>query len=312
MKRILNVVLMAAYLMAVFSVSAFSQNDNLNKHNLVITRATIDYTTNRITITGENFMGPRNRLPDVFLGRTPVTRISATDTLIVAQLPTLAPGNHLLIVNNGNNNGDYDSIDLVYGAVGPQGPQGIQGPQGPQGLQGPVGPTGATGPKGDTGATGATGAQGPKGDTGATGAAGPTGATGAIGATGATGPTGTTGPQGPAGPKGDTGISGPAGPQGPAGPVGLTTVGQTWGYTPAMASAQTITINCPASHPILVKGTYFFNWGDFGGYGVISANVSEAPTRTSYVVNLGMPTNGFPYYYWWNAYVSALCWNPTP
>ena len=146
-----------------------------------ITSASINYSTNQITIKGSAF--PTSKPSVVFNGTTLTVVGTPTATSITATLPTgVAQGTYTLTVSTSA------VFDVTYGAVGPQGPQGATGATGPQGPTGLTGATGATGPQGPQGAKGATGPQGPTGLTGATGPAGPAG------------PTGATGPQGPTGP----------------------------------------------------------------------------------------------------------------
>jgi len=151
----------------------------------VISSSVINYATNRITITGQNF---GSAAPAVQLNNTTLAVVNftpgATDQVVEAALPaTLATGNYLLKIVLGNN--QSGTADVTYGAAGPVGPMGPQGLQGPQGALGPQGPQGAKGDPGPQGPQGTPGAQGPQGTTGAPG------------------PQGATGPQGPQGPKGD-------------------------------------------------------------------------------------------------------------
>lgn len=153
-----------------------------------VNSATINYTTNQVTISGSEFK-PAKKAPTVQFNGAALTVDSSTNSQIVATLPSgTTAGTFSLKVTNSKD--ESEEFDLTYGAGGAQGPAG---PQGPAGAQGPTGPAGSTGPQG---AKGATGAQGPAGPTGATGAQGPTGIQGA---TGAQGPEGPPGPQGPKG-----------------------------------------------------------------------------------------------------------------
>jgi hypothetical protein len=196
------------------------RNDLLDRNNLAIARAVIDEGAHRITITGDNFRRPFRR-PAVFLGGTLLQTVSASDTQIVAEIPTGLTGTYVLIVSNGPGADNYDSIDVTVGATGPAGPAGPMGFAGAPGPQGATGATGPQGPAGPAGAVGATGPQGPAGPAGADGAAGPQGPAGSDGAAGAQGPAGETGPQGEPGVAGPQGAEGP---QGPAGPAGFTRV----------------------------------------------------------------------------------------
>jgi hypothetical protein len=156
----------------------------------LVISATIDYTHNTLTITGQNFGG----YPAVTLDNLSFTTVAAASNQIVANFPSgqpassFNPGTYFLVVTYRN---QLPTIfEVAIGANGPQGPQG------PQGVQGPTGTTGATGgmgPPGPMGATGTAGAQGPAGAAGPTGATGPTGAAGAQGPQGQAGPPGTNG-----------------------------------------------------------------------------------------------------------------------
>jgi hypothetical protein len=165
----------------------------------LVISATVDYTHNTLTITGQNF----GAYPSITVGSTAFPTLSSGSNQIVANFPTgqsassFTPGSYFLTVAFKN---QLPSIfEVAIGASGPQGPAGLQGPPGLQGPQGIQGITGATG------AGGATGAPGPMGPAGSNGAVGPVGATGATGAAGPQGPQGNTGPQGP---KGDSGSGG--------------------------------------------------------------------------------------------------------
>jgi hypothetical protein len=107
-----------------------------------------NYNTNQVTITGTGF---GTALPTVDVDGQPLTVVSHTATMIVADLPVLPAGSYLLTVTAGNNT---SPLVLTLGTTGPQGPQGPSGPQGPQGSEGPSGPTGPQGPQGLQGTTG--------------------------------------------------------------------------------------------------------------------------------------------------------------
>ena len=196
---------------------------------LVITAATIDFSSTEITITGQNF---GDTAPAAFLGLPDGGIIDLSSEWLVsatevrAMLPTGLPaGNYLLIVRAGNGSTEIDSMDITIGAEGPRGPAGADGPDGAKGADGATGPAGAQGdqgPQGDTGATGAQGDRGPQGDTGPQGQQGPQGDTGATGAQGKQGPQGNTGPTGPQGDQGSQGDTGPTGPRGEQGDTGAT------------------------------------------------------------------------------------------
>jgi len=212
----------------------------------VISSSVINYATNRITITGQNF---GSAAPAVQLNNTTLAVVNftpgATDQVVEAALPaTLATGNYLLKIVLGNN--QSGTADVTYGAAGPVGPMGPQGLQGPQGALGPQGPQGAKGDPGPQGPQGTPGAQGPQGTTGAPGpqglqgpqgASGPQGPQGAKGDPGPQGPQGTPGAQGPQGTTGAPGPQGATGPQGPQGPKGDPTLIRTVVVNPVPGSA---------------------------------------------------------------------------
>ncbi|HTZ95244.1 MAG TPA: IPT/TIG domain-containing protein [Terriglobales bacterium] len=107
-----------------------------------------NYTTNQVTINGTGF---GSGIPKVDLDGQPLTVVSHSSTMIVADLPTLGPGSYLLTVTVGSST---SPLVLTLGTSGPQGPQGPQGPAGAQGPQGPAGPTGPQGPQGTQGPAG--------------------------------------------------------------------------------------------------------------------------------------------------------------
>jgi hypothetical protein len=168
----------------------------------VVISATVDYTHNTLTISGQNFGGS----PTVTLDSMTFPTMTAASKQIVADFPnatppsSFTPGTYFLTVTFKNQFPTIFAVDI--GANGPQGPQGVAGPAGPQGLQGTQGLAGATG------AAGAMGPPGPMGPAGAAGATGATGAQGAQGAQGLPGVAGAPGAQGPAGPQGPAGVSG--------------------------------------------------------------------------------------------------------
>lgn len=174
-----------------------------------------------VTITGSDITsGPK--AVQVYLGNTPLTIDSKSNTQVIARLPANVPtGTYLLTVTNGNGNSQLDELWITLGAAGPEGPEG---PKGEPGATGPAGPKGDTGPQGPKGDTGAQGPQGLKGDTGAQG---PQGLKGDTGSQGPQGLKGDTGAQGPQGLKGDTGAPGPQGVKGdPGAPGQSVTVAQ--------------------------------------------------------------------------------------
>jgi Collagen triple helix repeat (20 copies)/IPT/TIG domain len=140
-----------------------------------ISAATINYSTNQITVTGGGFVVLGNA-PIVYLGSMRLTIVSASDTQIVATLPaTITPGTYLLKVNRAQELTmplTAMTLAVTYGVIGPQGPAGVPGPQGAPGpagipgsagLPGPQGPQGPQGAQGNPGPAGATGPQGPAG-----------------------------------------------------------------------------------------------------------------------------------------------------
>jgi len=260
---------------------------------VTIESASINYSTNEITIHGTGF-DPSRIAPTVTFNGTRLTLVSFTTSLLVANLPTgTAAATFQLIVTNST--GGTASFDVTYGAAGPTGAQGptgangapgAQGPAGPQGSIGPQGTPGAAGPAGTTGAQGVAGPVGPtgtagavgvtgsQGATGAIGPAGPVGATGAIGTqgpAGSSGPAGAQGPQGVTGPQGSAGAPGAAGPQGPQGATGPAgSVGTsglppgTWSYIASLPTA--------SGGPGVVLNGQFVLAGGFPSAGVQSYN----------------------------------------
>src|SRR2546422_4607484 len=118
---------------------------------IVITDASVDSTTTRVTIGGINFLGPDGgQLPTVLLRTTVLPLVSETDTQIVALLPAgLTPGAYLLIVANSPY--DFGTFDLTIGAtvpaVSPRPPRATGAPA-PTRAPGAARRTGATGPPG--------------------------------------------------------------------------------------------------------------------------------------------------------------------
>jgi hypothetical protein len=170
----------------------------------LVISATVDYTQNTLTISGQNF----GSHPSVTLDALAFTTQSSASSQIVANFPSgkapssFTPGTYFLTVTFKNQLPTIFGVDIgANGAVGPAGPTGSQGSPGAVGATGPAGPAGVQGVPGPFGPVGATGAPGPAGTTGAQGlqgVAGPAGPQGLQGATGA------TGPQGPAGASGST------------------------------------------------------------------------------------------------------------
>jgi hypothetical protein len=121
----------------------------------VVNSGTINYSNNRVTLSGSGFE-PSTTAPTVQFNGAALTVDSFSNTQVVATLPATTPaGTFSLTVKNSQ--GSSSTFDLTYGATGPQG------------LAGAAGPRGATGATGQAGLTGATGPQGPKGPAGAPG-----------------------------------------------------------------------------------------------------------------------------------------------
>ncbi|HEY1806252.1 MAG TPA: IPT/TIG domain-containing protein [Terracidiphilus sp.] len=125
---------------------------------LTVSNATINYTANQVTINGTNFETLR-KSPTVLFSGAPLAIASFTNSQIVATLPAnTAAGTYVMIV--ANSLGEFNEVDLTYGAAGPQGPigpagaNGAQGAPGPEGIMGNPGPQGPTGPAGPAGPAG--------------------------------------------------------------------------------------------------------------------------------------------------------------
>jgi hypothetical protein len=187
-------------LLGMFSIS--SQAAGLP---LVIS-ATVDYSHNTLTISGQNFgSNPAVTLDSLAFA----AQIPSSSSQIVANFPSgrapssFAPGTYFLTVTFRNQLPTIFGVALgANGAQGPAGPAGAPGATGAQGATGPAGPAGPQGIPGPFGPVGATGATGPAG---ATGAQGLQGVAGPVGPQGLQGATGATGPQGPAGTNGSGG-----------------------------------------------------------------------------------------------------------
>jgi hypothetical protein len=169
----------------------------------LVISATVDYTHNTLTISGQNF----GASPTVTLDAlTFPAQSPSSSTQIVANFPSgkapsnFTPGTYFLTVTFKNQLPTIFGVDIgANGAVGPAGPAGAQGSPGVAGATGPAGPAGPqgiVGPMGPPGATGAAGANGAQGLQGVAGSVGPPGLQGAAGATGATGPQGVAGTNG--------------------------------------------------------------------------------------------------------------------
>ena len=105
-----------------------------------------------ISITGKHF-DPSGIAPTVTLDNTELALVSATNQIVVANLPSgLAAGSYRLTLTISA--GESAVFDVTIGAAGPTGPLGPTGPQGQQGVQGPVGQQGSQGPVGLQGVAG--------------------------------------------------------------------------------------------------------------------------------------------------------------
>ena len=260
----------------------------------VVNSGTINYSTNQITLTGNNFQ-PNKAKPTVSFNGVSLTVSSSSNTQVVATLPSgLTPGTFdLTVTNSGGNSVEFN---MTYGAIGPQGPAG------PTGAVGPQGPAGATGAQGPRGLTGSPGAPGPAGANGigftflnaydayssyaansvvtykgssyiATVATGPNpngpdpdqnpswSLMAAVGAAGPAGPQGVQGLMGPTGPAGVTGPAGATGPAGPAGPRGAT----------------------GAAGPAGANGTSFTFLNAYNAYATYAANNVVSYNGSSYI-----------------------------
>jgi Chaperone of endosialidase/Collagen triple helix repeat (20 copies) len=193
----------------------------------LVISATVDYTHNTLTISGQNF----GSSPSVTLDALafPTQSGASTGSQIVANFPSsnlpssFTPGTYFLTVTFKNQLPTIFNVDIgANGAPGPAGATGAQGLPGPAGATGPAGsagPQGVVGPFGPAGATGPAGQAGSTGAQGVAGPAGPQGLQGAAGATGAVGSQGPAGAPGSPGPQGDPGVPGIAGPPGPSGVI---------------------------------------------------------------------------------------------
>ena len=163
----------------------------------LVISATVDYTHNTLTISGQNF----GASPTVTLDALAFGTQSSSGSQIVANFPSgkapvsFTPGTYSLTVTFKNQLPTIFGVDIgANGAVGPAGPAGATGAAGVAGATGPAGPQGIVGPMGPPGPTGAQGLQGVAGATGPTGPQGSQGATGAQGSVGPAGPSGSTPP----------------------------------------------------------------------------------------------------------------------
>ena len=162
----------------------------------LVISATVDYTHNTLTISGQNF----GSHPSVTLDALAFPTQSSASSQIVANFPggktpsSFTPGTYFLTVTFKDQLPTIFGVDIgANGAVGPAGPAGVTGAQGAAGAQGATGPAGPAGPQGGFGPAGPTGATGAQGLQGMAGPAGPQGLQGATGAAGPQGPAGTNG-----------------------------------------------------------------------------------------------------------------------
>jgi hypothetical protein len=179
----------------------------------LVISATVDYTHNTLTISGQNF----GSMPAVKLDAFAFDTSSSGSGQIVANFPSgrapssFVPGTYFLTATFKNQLPTVFAVDIgANGAVGPAGQAGTPGAQGLPGATGATGPAGPAGVQGSVGPVGPSGAAGSIGATGAPGPKGHPGSPGAAGVPGVPGPTGAQGPQGLVGPPGPSG-SGSAG-----------------------------------------------------------------------------------------------------
>lgn len=142
----------------------------------LVISATVDYTHNTLTISGQNF----GSNPTVTLDSLAFPTQSSASSQIVANFPSgkapssFTPGTYFLTVQFKNQLPTIFAVDIgANGAQGLVGPAGAAGAAGAQGATGPVGPAGPAGVPGPSGATGAVGLSGPAGPQGPTGPQGP-------------------------------------------------------------------------------------------------------------------------------------------
>lgn len=240
-----------------------------NNDTLVITRVTVDQGTRRITIVGED-LARSYRQPTVSLAGSRLRTISSSETQVVAEYAgTLGPGTYLLVVSNGPDRNERDSIDVSIGGGGSEGPAGPTGPMGPAGPMGPTGPQGTSGPQGPAGPAG------PQGIPGAVGPQGPAGPSGPEGPAGPAGPGGPQGQQGASGLDGSQGPSGPQGPQGAQGPAGPTSFAGVLTFEAAPLTTLNTTVSQPSG---CVSDVYVAGANEVA---IISLDVTARPTSTN-------------------------------
>jgi len=157
--RIFNSISAVFILFVLIASSALAQ-----KPQVTITEVMVDFDSQSISITGENFnIGPNPTTVSLGgFGNPNITTNSSN--LLIVDLPNGIPaGDYLLSVSSGPGPKKNDQQSITIGAQGPEGEMGDPGDpgdQGPQGPQGGQGPTGATGPPGPQGIPGPAGAQG--------------------------------------------------------------------------------------------------------------------------------------------------------
>src|ERR1700677_3308756 len=122
---------------------------------LTVNSATINYGANQVTFSGSGFE-PLKKAPTGLFSGAPLAIATYSNTQVVATLPaSTAAGTYVVIVSNSL--GEFNEVDLTYGAAGPQGPIGPPGQTGATGAQGPEGIMGNPGPQGPAGPAGPAG-----------------------------------------------------------------------------------------------------------------------------------------------------------
>lgn len=252
-----------------------------------ITKVTVNYSTNVMTIEGQNLLGNQgNGVHSVLLNGMALEVLpGAAATLVNASLGTpnpFLPGTYELTLIALKRNGTPEELphhafmDVTLGTAGPQGPKGDVGPMGPPGKPG------EPGREGRDGKDGRPGDPGPAGPIGPAGPAGPIGPIGPAGPAGISGPIGPAGPSGPAGPQGLPGLPGPVGPQGIPGKDGES------------AEAVLAGLSCPA-------GSFVSGFDSKGG--LVCTKLADEPAgcpTTQFVASMRSVSNGafIPFYVW--------------
>ena len=132
----------------------------------LVISATVDYTHNTLTISGQNFGSNPSVTLDAlaFPAQSPSSSSQIVANFPAAKAPSsFTPGTYFLTVTFRNQLPTIFGVAIgANGAQGPAGPAGVPGtpgitgangpagPAGPQGIPGPFGPVGATGPAGTT------------------------------------------------------------------------------------------------------------------------------------------------------------------